>query len=1012
MTHSRHHLLLSAAVGALIVALCAPAAAAQGVIAGTVVRSGTLTPVEGAQIAVEGTQLGAITDASGRFRIANVPGERARIQVRRISFSPVTQEVRVGSADLRIVLGETSVRLDEVVITGTAGGAKAREIGNTIARIPAVEEVEKSGVGDVGSLINARAPGVIVTSGTGRTGSGPSINVRGKNTISLSQQPLLYINGVRVTNDIGTGTSFQGGAVASRLNDISPEDIESIEILKGPAAATIYGTEASNGVIQIVTKQGRSATPQWTVNLRQGTQWFQDPAGRIPTNYASCSAAAVLPTSTVGLCHNQPVGTIISWNAVQAEEARDNSIWKNGRLQTYSASLSGGLPSVRYHVSGNYDDDKGIEPNNEAKRFTGLLNVSIAPSQKVDVNTSINVVRGRTLLGNDYGLGAFWGSLYGSPLTATTATRGFNIMPPEAVWAIFQNSQDVARTTSSISLAHRPASWLSHRFIVGLDQTSEDNRGLQRFAPPEYQVFQTPVANRGLLAQRLRSLSYYTADYGATARFNLTSTISSSTSIGGQFYRKTVDTTATTGREFPAPGLTAVAAAAVREGTQVNFSNTTIGLYAEQQFGWRDRLFVTPGVRIDNNSAFGEDFDLVSYPKIHVAYVISEEPFWERMRGRVGSLKLRAAYGASGLQPDVFSALRTYQPITGTSDQPALSPQEIGNPSLKPERGTELEAGFDANFFDRLSLDFTYFSRVTRDAILLRPNAPSFGFPGSQYVNIGQVSNRGMEMLARVQAVARPDFGVEFGLNLGTTKDRIDDLGGLPFIQITGLPQRHVEGYPIGGYWAKRVTSATLTGTGPSATLTNVQCDNSGPFRSPAAGDEAPCGAVTTPVVFLGTITPKFTGGLTGTVTIRNNFRLYGLVDWKRGHKMLDTDGVLRCAIFLVCDAAVRPENYSPQFVGNVRLGSALVIVDQFVRDASFARLREVSASYTIPERFARRARASRALLTIAGRNLHTWTDYPGLDPESRSAIAINSTFDQAVTPTLAQFITTLTLTF
>ncbi len=1012
MSIPRHYFTPAAAALALVAALWVPAAGAQGVIAGTVLRSGTLAPIEAAQIQVEGTQLGALTDAAGRFRIANVPGERARIQVRRISFSPVTQEVRVGATDIRIVLGETSVRLDEVVITGTAGGAKAREIGNTIARIPAVEEVEKSGVGDVGTLINARAPGVIVTSGTGRTGSGPSINVRGRNTISLSQQPLLYINGVRVTNDIGTGTSFQGGATASRLNDISPEDIESIEILKGPAAATIYGTEASNGVIQIVTKQGRNAAPQWTVSLRQGTQWFQDPAGRIPTNYAACSAAAVLPTSTVGLCHNQPVGTIVSWNAVQQEEARGNSIWKNGRLQTYSGSLSGGLPAVRYHVSGNYDDDKGIEPNNKAKRFTGLLNVSIAPSQKVDVNTSVNVVRGRALLGSDYGLGAFWGSLYGTPLTATTATRGFNIMPPEAVWAIFENAQDIARTTSSFNITHRPASWLSHRFVVGLDQTSEDNRGLQRFAPPEYQVYQTPVANRGSLFQRLRSLSYYTADYGATARFNLTSTISSSTSIGGQFYRKTVDTTATIGREFPAPGLSAVAAAAIREGTQVNFTNTTIGVYAEQQFGWKDRLFVTPGVRIDNNSAFGEDFDFVTYPKVHVSYVISEEPFFERAKRAVGSLKLRAAYGASGLQPDVFSALRTYQPITGTGDQPALTPQEIGNPELKPERGTELEAGFDANFFDRLNLDFTYFSRVTRDAILLRPNAPSFGFPGSQYVNIGEVSNRGLEMLARVQAVARPDLGVELGLNLGTTKDKINDLGGIPFIQVPGLPQRHVEGYPIGGYWAKRVTSATLTGTGPSATLTNVLCENSGPFRSLTAGDEAPCGAVTTPVVFLGTVTPKFTGGVTSTVTVRNNLRFYALVDWKRGHKMLDTDGVLRCAIFLACDAAVRPENYSPQFVGNVRNGSALVIIDQFIRDASFARLREVSASYTVPERFARRARASRAVLTLAGRNLHTWTDYPGLDPESRSAIAAISTFDQAVTPTLAQFITTLTLTF
>lgn len=1005
MSNSRHHLILTVAICLLAAGLGASNAMAQqsGVVAGTVVRSGTLTPIEGAQIQVEGTQLGAITDASGRFRITNVPGERARLQVRRISFTPVTQEVRVGVTDARIVLGETSVRLDEVVITGTAGGATAREIGNTVARIQAVEAVERSGVGDVGNLINARAAGVIVTSGSGRAGSGPSINVRGRSTISLSQQPLLYIDGVRVTNDIATGTAFQGGSPASRLNDISPENIESIEIIKGPAAATIYGTEASNGVIQIVTKKGRSAAPQWTLMLRQGTQWFQDPEGRIPTNYASCSAAAVLPTSSVGLCHNQAVNTIVTWNAVRQENDRGRPIWKNGHLQTYSGSLSGGLPSVRYHVSGTYDADKGIEPNNKVDWFTGLVNVSIAPSAKVDVNSSINIVRGKALLGSDYGLGAFWGSVYGSPLTATTPTRGFNIMPPEAVWAIFENSQDVARTTGSVNVTHRPASWLSHRLIVGLDQTMEDNRGLQRYAPTQFQVFQSPTANRGQLLQRLRSVSYYTADYGATARFALTPTISSATSIGGQFFRKRSDTTTTTGQEFPAPGLSTVSAAAIRSGSQSYWTNTTIGVYAEQQFGWRDRLFVTPGVRIDNNSAFGEDFDLVTYPKVHVSYVISEEPFWERARGAVGSLKLRAAYGASGLQPDVFTALRTYAPITGTGDQPAVTPQEIGNPNLKPERGTELEAGFDANFFERVSLDFTYFSRVTRDAILLRPVAPSFGFPGSQYVNIGEVSNRGLEMLAHVQAVARENLGVELGLNLGTTKDQIEDLGGIPFIA-TGLPtQRHVEGYPIGGFWVKRVTSATVTGTGPTATVTNIRCDD-------GTGGETTCGAA--PVLFMGTPTPKLTGALNATVTIGQNLRLYGLVDWKRGHKLLDTDGLIRCSIFRLCEVNVSPEKFSPQLVGNAQLASGLVIADQFIRDASFARLREISASYTIPERLARRAGAARALITIAGRNLHTWTDYPGLDPESRSQIANITQFDQATTPTLAQFITTLTLTF
>lgn len=432
--------------------------------------------------------------------------------------------------------------------------------------------------------------------------------------------------------------------------------------------------------------------------------------------------------------------------------------------------------------------------------------------------------------------------------------------------------------------------------------------------------------------------------------------------------------------------------------------NTTLGFYAQEQIAWNDRLFLTGGVRVDNNSAFGEEFKLATYPKVSASWVVSEEPFW-RFGGN-NTLKLRGAFGASGQQPDVFAALRSFQPVTGSQDQPAVTPQLAGNPELKPERGQELEVGFEAGLFNRLSLDFTYFNKHTKDAILSRPIAPSEGFPGSRFVNIGEVSNHGIELQARLQAITRERFGWDIDVNFGTAKDKIEDLGGLPFVAVPGLPQRHVEGYPIGGYWAKRVVSATITPGGGPTLATDIMCDG-GPENQ-----HQPLPCATAPVVFLGSITPTLSGAVSNTFTIGKRLRVYGLVDFKRGHKLLDTDAVIRCAIFRLCEANVRPEKYSPQYVGNVQLGSALSVVDQFIRDASFAKLREVSASYTLPEGLARTAGASRATLTLAGRNLHTWTKYPGLDPERRSQIANIGTFDQAVTPALAQFITTLSLTF
>jgi TonB-linked SusC/RagA family outer membrane protein len=959
-------------------------------VAGTVVSAGTLTPIEGAQVMQQGAQSGVLTDVSGRFRLTGLTDDQVTIVVRRLRYQPLTQVVRAGQTDLRLLLTEATIRLDDIVVTGTAVGTQQRSIGNAVSSISASQELERSGVGDVGSLLNARAAGVIVTSGNGRAGSGPGIAIRGRSTISLSQQPLLYVDGVRVANDVATGpTRTQGGPAVSRLNDISPEDIESIEIIKGPAAATIYGTEASNGVIQIITKRGRASDkPRWGMTLRQGSTWFQDAEGRIPTNYAKNAA-----------------GEIQTWNAIAQEKARGLDIWKAGHLQSFAGSVSGGSNLVTYYLSSVYDKDKGIEPNNSLSRYTGSANINIAPGEKIDVHSRIGYVQGTTNIGSDYGAGAFAGALYGSPAGAATLTRGFGFgLPPEVIWGVFENTQEINRFTGNLTFNHRPASWLTQRLIAGLDQTTEDNQGLTNYVPLQWRPLFTATLAKGQLLQDRRDITYASLDYSGTAKVNLTSALEASTSVGAQYYRKRTRTSQVTGREFPAPGLKTAAAAAIREGSQDFFSNTTIGLYAQQQFGWNDRMFLTGAVRVDNNSAFGEEFDLAYYPKVSGTWVISEEPFWKI--GAVNTLKLRTAFGVSGLQPDVFTALQTYQPATGTLDQPIVTPQLIGNDELKPERGQELEVGFEAEMFGRLSLDFTYFTKTTKDAILLRPVAPSLGFPGTQYVNIGEVSNRGMELRASLQAISRPNFGWEITTNLGTTKDRIEDMGGIPFIVAApGLPQRHVEGYPIAGLWAKRVTSATVNSAGRAV---DVLCDG-GP-----GGQPMPC--ATAPVIFMGTITPKTTGAVASSFTFGKRLSVYGLVDFKRGHKILNTDETIRCAIFAICDVNMRPERYDPRYVANAQNGSALIVVDQFIDDASSATLREVSASYTLPERWARIAGASRAAFTVAGRNLHRWTNYTGLDPESRAlGTATNpfqSAFDQAVTPSLAQLIATFNLTF
>jgi TonB-linked SusC/RagA family outer membrane protein len=976
-------------------------AAQQGIVAGSVLQAGTFAPIEGAQVQVVGTGAGAITDAAGRFRIVGLSGEEVTLQVRRLGYTPLTQRARLGALDVRIVLAEATLRLDELVITGTAGAEQRRVIGNAVVAIDAARELERSAAPNLGSLLQSRAPGVIITPGSGRIGAGPTIQIRGRSSLSLSSEPIVYVDGVRVNNATGQGppgstaggNSFgaQNSQVASRLNDINPEDIERIEIIKGPAAATIYGTEAANGVIQIVTKRGRTGRPQWTAKIEQGAVWFNDPEGRIPTNYFRDPTAPAT---------SQPV----AWNPIRQEEDRGTPIFSTGQTQSYHLGLSGGSPQTSYYLSGTFNNDEGIEPNNFGESFAGHGTISVAASDKLDIQTTLTYFRGTAHLGADGGLSPLLSIALGHPLQSAghLANRGFAFAPVEVPQRLYDNVQDINRYTGGLTVSHRPTSWFTQRMILGLDFTSDDSRALERYAPPDLVPYFTAAIGgaqgaAGRIGQTLRANTFITGDYSGTGTFTLTPAISSASSIGLQVLRKQLKASSLSGIVFPAPGVETVSGTSTK-GTPTHgvTVNTTVGGYAQQRFGWRDRVFLTGAVRVDNNSAFGDDFTWVAYPKLSATWVISEEPFWTRVADVVDGVKLRAAYGQSGQQPATFSALRTVTNAPRANGDAGVTPGSLGNSNLQPERGEEYEVGFEAGLFERLSLDVTYYNRRTKHAILQQEIAPSSGFAGTQTVNIGETSNRGLEVMASLQALTRENFAWEIGGNISTNKDRVEDRGGLP--PGTGL-FRDAEGYPIGGFWTKSIASADRNPT--THAITNVLCHN-GP---PTNGPPVPCAQALS--VFVGTPTPKVLGALTNTFTIGSRLTLYGLVDFKRGHKLLNGNDANRCAANL-CEARYFPERYSTEYLAAILPANVATVLEPFIQDASFVKLREVSASYRLPERWLARAGASRTTFVLAGRNLATWTDYTGLDPETRLAAAQ----DQGLIPNLRQLVASLHLAF
>jgi TonB-linked SusC/RagA family outer membrane protein len=1015
MSNPRHHFILTAAT-ALLAALGAATAGAQqgGSIAGRVTDTRSGQAAVGATIEVVGTALAATTDDDGRYRIANVPAGRHTITARRIGYALARQSVTVagqGQTTADFALQPTALSLDAVVVTGTAGGEQLRSIGNAVSTINAAEALSLSAAPDIGTLLNGRSPGVVLASNSGRVGAGPAILIRGRSSIGLGNSPLLYINGARINNAVGVGPSVTGGfssqnsQVGGRLNDIPPEDIERIEIIKGPAAATIYGTEASSGVIHIITKKGVAGPkPQVALQVQQGAIWFRDAEGRMPTNFAACDANDILANSLVEACRGQAVGTIVTWNGIQQENRRGRTLFTTGNTSLVNGSISGGRNDVRYYLSSAFGRDRGVEPNNKLQQFTLHANVDVSVNPKLDVSTSLNYVDLRSHLGNDAGASAMLGAMFGHSALFPTS-RGFALgFLPEVTQELWDNSQNVNRLTASGRVEHLPFTWLRHRLQLGVDYTGDDSRALERFVPAELAATLSPATAAGRIGQTLRRAIGITADYSATASSTLTGALSQAASVGVQAFRLEQDTSFLGGTGFPGPGIETVSGAAQQlTATQVHLLNTTVGIFAQEKLNWRDRLYLTGAVRVDNNSAFGEDFDWVTYPKVDVSWVVSEEPFWRWGRA-INALRLRAAYGESGRQPPTFIALQTFTPTQGPGGSNAVTPGSIGNADLRPERGKEIELGFEAGFLDRVSVDFTYFSKRTTDVIINQAVAPSTGFSGNRPVNLGRVDNDGVELSATANLLRRADVQWELFGSVATNGEVIKDLGGLPSL-ISASGQFNRVGYPINGIFAKRVVSADRDPATQRAT--NVLCDG-GPGQAPIACAQAP-------FLFIGTPTPKWSGAVANTVTLFSRLRLYALLDFKGGHRLFNNNEILRCTGALgagLCEANYFPERYSPVYLAaTVGNASAQGIVDQYYQSGSFVKLREVSASYTVPPRWV--WGASAATVSIAARELHTWTDYRGLDPEVNSAGAASAFLqDQAVTPPLSRLIATINLRF
>jgi TonB-linked SusC/RagA family outer membrane protein len=992
-----------------------------GRITGQVTDTAGGRPIAGVEITVVGTGdralAGVRTDAAGRYTLGAAPAGSVQLRARMLGFAPKDRTVTVTAGQTTtadFALSQRSIQLDQVVVTGTGGAVERRAVGNVIESINASDVLKTSAPRSVEQLIGARTPGVMVLPSTGQVGTGAQIRVRSVGSLSLATDPIVYIDGVRMDANTAQGPTQRGGAGASRLNDINPEDIESIEIIKGPAAATLYGTEASNGVVQIITKRGSNSAPHWDFTTRQGANWLANPEGRAGLLWSKDST-----------------GKAVSFNLYRYSiDHGTGAIFSDGRNQGYSGNLHGGNDITRYYLSTSYDDDGGVVAWNWDKKFGGRANIDIEANKKLRIEGNLGYIRDRIRLAQNGSINPdpfsnlVWGGASHIPTTG-----GFGFAPP-ALWDDVEDHADVDRMTTSATAKYEPFPWFTHRLAVGLDVNAENNWTLYPRETAENAGF---YGSNGLGSKSVEraSRNFLTLDYSGNLKYSLRS-LDFTTTGGFQAYRSELSNITASGTTFPAAPITTVSGTTTKNATEGYVANATVGLFVQQALAWRNRLFLTGAVRGDDNSAFGKDYSAAYYPKVSASWVVSEEPFWKEKTGIIaralGDLRLRGAYGAAGTQPGTFDASRLYTSSTGYQNAAGLVPSSVGNPQLKPERSTELELGFETSLLARrMDLSYTHFGRKVTDAIVNVPVPPSVGFPGNQVVNIGRLSTWGNELAANLRILQGRRVAWEVGTQLANNGNRVDDLGGQQFLTVGGGGQAQARvGYGIADFFMYKVRSAKLS---PTGVVLSAICDGgTGKSGLEQGGPDAPCpiGTFTgtpAPRVYWGHSQPTWQQGFNTTVTLWENLRLYARVDGNGGNWQSDTE--IRALHNQGSTKAVIEQN--DPFLQTYRQIEADA---PSTYQAGFLKLRELSASYTVKSSLVQKIGASGGSVTLAGRNLSMlWTAEQGWntsrdgeiyvdvanqhvwDPEIRALGSLANGY-QTILPPTASFVATFRLTY
>ncbi len=991
----------------LILNLFAIAAMAQVKISGKVTDEKG-NGIAGASVTVKNSNSGISTNADGTYQLfATLKAGKQNIVFSAIGFRSSEQTITVSAAgdyDVNAQLVADPLGLDEVVVTGTSTGTTRKQLGSYISTVKG-DQLNKGASGNVLAALQGKTAGAQITQNSGDPSGGISVRLRGISSISSSSEPLYIVDGViinnattRVTNTSGNydGQSFVGTIGQNRLADINPADIERIEVLNGAAAAAIYGSRANAGVVQIFTKRGIAGAPVISFSssvifskLRKAVE-----VNRSPTKFGG-------PTDGVG-AQTQDILTpaLTNTTAVNRYDYNDY-IFRNATGTDNNVSISGGTDKTKYYASGSYFKNEGIIKNTDYRRYSFRVNLDQAIGSKVNFNIRLNYINSLSNEKPD-------GNSFFSPLNSINIIGNFHDLQtrdalgnikaigergrvnPVSVIEDIKQQQETNRLIAGVGLKVRPIKGLTFDYTLGIDQYTQ--RGQTYIPPFAYNVSDgffgggaaLDATRNGYASAASNNFFQINNELNGTYQINITKDIASTTQIGYSVQYEKNNYALLQGRGL-APFISTVnAASTLLQGADERSELSVSGYYLQQNFNYKNLVFVTGAIRVDGSSVFGKDQRNQKYAKVSGSYVISEHEFWQKMSFNkiLNFAKIRMAYGESGNLTGIgaYQRFNSYSSNSFISRSALSSSSTLTNPDIKPERQKELEFGIELGFLSsRINVTANIYNKKVDDLLINRFIAPTTGF--SSYLNnFGRLENKGFELMLTGIPVKNKNMTWSVTAIYNHNRNKAVKIGQSLTLLSTnqGAPVAIIEGQPIGVFYG---AFFALDGNGnlvknASGFPVGERGTQSGALNYTVIRDANGIPITTNPLVrrIIGDPNPDFTGSLVNEFTYKKaSVRIQ--LDAVQGVEVFNADWRTRQGVGNGKEAekeqtGVYPRGYINSFYAAVE--------EWRIDDGSFVKLREISLSYS----FGKVKMFKDITASVAGRNLISWDNYKGYDPE------------------------------